>query len=46
MKNKFKKLLILLLFVGAFVGSAIWMYNKYVVPNSPYNTELKLRGSE
>ena len=46
MKSKYKKLLILLVFVGAFVGSAIWMYVKYVVPNSPYNTELKLRGTD
>lgn len=46
MKNKWTKLLIMVLFLTAFVGSAIWMYKKYVVPNSPYNTELKLRGTQ
>lgn len=46
MKNKYAKLLILFLFVALFVGSAVWMYKKYVVPNSPYNTEIKLRGSK
>ncbi|MDB4107785.1 hypothetical protein N8368_02660 [Bacteroidia bacterium] len=45
MKNKFIKLLILVLFIGAFIGSAVWMYNKYVVPQSPYNTDVKLRGA-
>ena len=46
MKSKFKKFLILLLFVGIFVGVSVWMYKKYVVPNSPYNTEIKLRGTK
>ncbi|MDA8930449.1 hypothetical protein N9J07_03600 [Bacteroidia bacterium] len=46
MKSKSKKFLILLLFVTLFVGSAVWMYKKYVVPNSPYNTEIKLRGTK
>ncbi|MDC0105578.1 hypothetical protein OAJ52_06350 [Bacteroidia bacterium] len=44
MKNKYTKFLIMLLFIVAFIGSAVWMYKTYVVPNSPYNTELKLRG--
>lgn len=46
MRNKFAKLFILVLFLGAFVGSAVWMYNKYVKPQSPYNTEIKLRGAK
>jgi len=46
MKNKYLKLLILLVFLGAFIGSAVWMYKKYVVPNSPYNKDVKLRGME
>lgn len=45
MENKLKKLVILFLFVAIFIGSAVWMYQKYVIPNSPYHTELKLRGS-
>jgi hypothetical protein len=46
MKNKFIKILILLLFVGGFIGSAVWMFKTYVKPNSPYNTEIKLRGQK
>lgn len=46
MKSKFLKLLILVLFLAAFVGSAVWMFNKYVVPNSPYNKDIKLRGMD
>ena len=45
MKSKTKKILILFVFVALFIGSAVWMYKKYVIPNSPYNTEIKLRGT-
>ncbi|MGB0851250.1 MAG: hypothetical protein ACPGTP_08375 [Bacteroidia bacterium] len=46
MKNKYLKLLILLVYVASFIGSAVWMYTKYVKPQSPYNTEIKLRGTD
>ncbi|MBT8326154.1 MAG: hypothetical protein KJP21_00440 [Bacteroidia bacterium] len=46
MKSKWAKLVILIFFLIAFIGSAIWMYQKYVVPNSPYNKDIKLRGME
>ncbi|MDG1724678.1 MAG: hypothetical protein P8I11_03210 [Bacteroidia bacterium] len=46
MYNKLIKLSILFLFVAIFISAAIWMYKKYVIPNSPYHTELKLRGAK
>ena len=46
MYNKLIKLSILFLFVATFISAAIWMYKKYVIPNSPYHTELKLRGAK
>lgn len=46
MNNKLVKLSILFLFVAIFISTAVWMYKKYVIPYSPYHTELKLRGAK
>jgi flagellar basal body-associated protein FliL len=46
MKTKIGIIVVLLLFVGIMVGASVWMYNKYVVPNSKFHTEIKARGQK
>jgi flagellar basal body-associated protein FliL len=41
MKSKILIVVIILLFVGVLVGASVWMYQKYVVPNSKFHTEIK-----
>lgn len=43
MKSKLLILVILFVFVGIMVAASAWMYQKYVVPNSKFHTELKGR---
>jgi len=43
MKSKILIVVIMLLFVSVLVVASVWMYQKYVVPNSKFHTEIKGR---